>query len=493
MSTNVAVAEKKKINLKWFHIIVVLLFMFGFGQIVPPFLMVTDVGVKVIGVFLGIVYGWGTCGLLWPSLLAMVALGATGLLTISQAVSTAMGNPMILFMIMMLVIVENMTETGFINNISVWLVTRSICKGRPWVMASCIFATAYFVAAFANAFPAIFLCWGFWYSIFKAVGYEKYDKFVTCALTGTIFAVILGSISVPFHNLPLVLLGSFATMTQSATVSFGAYMGVTVPFSLCCMLEFIFVCKYIFKADAEKLKTFDPMDLTGGKELIFTKKQVVSASCLGVVMFLLFISSVLPAGSFLKTLLDNLGLAGVGIIIVVVMSWIKIDGEPLLEFAKTARKAVPWDIILFIAMILVISSVITNEATGITALLGWAFNALFVGKSIFMVTVLCAVCAIVMTNFMNNTVTAFLFLNITAAYTPVLLAQNINPWVMVTLIIISANLAFWTPVASSTAGMLYGNTEWLRQRDIFKLSLVTSLFWIATLLTVGYGLAMLLY
>lgn len=492
MSSAVVQTDKKKMAMKWINIVIVLLLMFGFGQIVQPFSTVTPVGVKVIGVFLGVIYGWGTCGMLWPSLLGMVALGLTGLFSVTDAIALGMGNQMVLFMILMLIVVENMNHTGIIINIANWMISRPICKGRPWVFATMIFFTAFIVSGFANAFPALFLCWGFWYSIFKQTGYKPYDKFVTCALCGVVFACILGSILLPFHNQPLIFLTSFAAMTGIETISFVGYLGVLIPYTLACLLEYVLLCKFIIRPDVEKLKNFDPLLLTEGKPIIFTKRQIASAMALIAVMLGLLLPGILPKTWAITQFLSSVGMAGWGIIVITIMCWIKIDGEPLLEFNKVAKQGVAWDVILFVVMILVISSVITNEATGISPFLGQALGPIFAGKSMFVFTALIVVCSVVMTNFMNNMVTGFLFMNIVAAYMPVLLANNLSPWTVVTLVIISANLAFWTPVASSTAGLLYSNSEWVKKMDVFKVAFITSIFWIITMLTLAFGLANLL-
>lgn len=44
-----------------FNICFTLFLMFGFGCIVPPFAGITDVGMNVLGVFLGVIYGYSTC------------------------------------------------------------------------------------------------------------------------------------------------------------------------------------------------------------------------------------------------------------------------------------------------------------------------------------------------------------------------------------------------------------------------------------------------
>lgn len=57
----------KKRDLTFVHFVVMLLIIFGFGAL-SPFGAITPLGMKMMGVFLGLLYGWITSGMLWPSL-----------------------------------------------------------------------------------------------------------------------------------------------------------------------------------------------------------------------------------------------------------------------------------------------------------------------------------------------------------------------------------------------------------------------------------------
>ena len=56
-----------------FNICFTLFLMFMFGRVVPSFAGITDVGMNVLGVFLGVIYGYSTCEIAWPSLFAFSA------------------------------------------------------------------------------------------------------------------------------------------------------------------------------------------------------------------------------------------------------------------------------------------------------------------------------------------------------------------------------------------------------------------------------------
>ena len=83
-----AAASKNKMY--YIHIVIYLVILFGIGFI-PPFGAITEMGMKVLGVFIGTIYGWLTLGLVWPSIFAMVALGLTDYIGIQQAFCDGFG------------------------------------------------------------------------------------------------------------------------------------------------------------------------------------------------------------------------------------------------------------------------------------------------------------------------------------------------------------------------------------------------------------------
>ena len=70
--------ESGKQKIFYGHIVITLLLMFGFGQL-PAVGTITPLGMKLLGIFLGLIYAWSATSLLWPSLLGIVAVISTGM------------------------------------------------------------------------------------------------------------------------------------------------------------------------------------------------------------------------------------------------------------------------------------------------------------------------------------------------------------------------------------------------------------------------------
>ncbi len=67
-------AATNKNKVYYINVVIYLVILFGIG-LIPPFGAITELGMKVLGVFIATIYGWMTLGLIWPSIFALVALG----------------------------------------------------------------------------------------------------------------------------------------------------------------------------------------------------------------------------------------------------------------------------------------------------------------------------------------------------------------------------------------------------------------------------------
>ena len=92
---------KEKNDLKYLHFAITFALMFLF-RFVPPFGTVTPYGMAVIGIFLGLIYGWSVDAdnLCWTSLMGLVALGVTDYGTAGGAIAAAFGNESVMLMLL---------------------------------------------------------------------------------------------------------------------------------------------------------------------------------------------------------------------------------------------------------------------------------------------------------------------------------------------------------------------------------------------------------
>lgn len=144
---------KKVRDLSRVHMAIIILLMFAFGYL-PPIGTITPVGMKILGIFIGLLYGWSTCGMLWPSLLGIFALGFSGMGSVKEMLSMGFSNEIVIFLIFVLILVEMVSQSGATNAIVNFFITRKSLQGHPWLFSFVFLLAAGLLCTFGQAFAA---------------------------------------------------------------------------------------------------------------------------------------------------------------------------------------------------------------------------------------------------------------------------------------------------------------------------------------------------
>ena len=67
-----------------------MIIMFGFGYL-PPIEPITPLGMHIVGIFFGLLFGWITIGLIWPSNKGCMALVLVGGMKVGAVLSAGCG------------------------------------------------------------------------------------------------------------------------------------------------------------------------------------------------------------------------------------------------------------------------------------------------------------------------------------------------------------------------------------------------------------------
>ncbi len=475
-----AAAPKKAVSpLYLVHAAVCLIIMFGFGQL-PPCEPLTPLGMNLIGIFLGVLYGWIFIEIVWPSLLGLLALMLIGGMKPVQLLNKSFGDPMVQMMFFIFVFCATINYYGLSRFISLWFITRKCLAGRPWLFTYVFMGSIFILGALTSASPAAIIGWSILYGVCDACGYKKGEGYPTMMVFGIVFAAQVGMSIIPFKQVPLTVLGAYENMS-GVSIDYASYMILAVAICALCSGAFILLGKYIFRPDMSKLLKLEAEKLDTEGSLNLNKVQKTVLVFLFLLVLLLLAPNFLPKGFFVTKFLRSIGNTGIVILLVTVMAAIKVDGKPLLNFKAMVDSGVTWGIILLLAIVQPLAAAMAHTDSGITAFLMNAMEPIFSGSTPMTFAIIIGFVATALTQVMNNGATGIALMPIVLSYCQ---ASGASPDLALVMVVMGCHFAFLTPAASASAALLHGN-EWASASSIWRTAPVVVLVsWLATALVV---------
>ena len=443
------------------HSLISLLIMFGCGQLtpIPP---LTPLGMNLIGIFLGVLYGWIFIDIIWPSLAGLLALMLIGGMKPNELFQTSFGDPLVMMMFFIFVFCATINYYGLSKFISLWFITRKCVAGKPWLFTYAFFLSIMLLGALTSASPAVVI--------------------------GIVYAAQIGMSIIPFKQVPFTVLGAYENMS-GVTIDYAKYMIIAITCCALCSLLFIVMAKYVFKPDMRKLISLDTEGLDTEGALRLNKVQKIVMGFLFALVVLLLLPNILPATSGIARFFKTIGNTGICMLLVTVMCLLKVDGKPLLRFKTMVDSGVTWGIILILAVVMPLSHAMANDESGITKFL-MALMTPFFGNESSLVFALCmGFFATVLTQFMNNGATGIALMPVVYSYCT---GMNVPPELAIIMVVMGVHIAFLTPAASASASLLHGN-EWSNTKAIWRTVPIVILATWATISTIVVALGVALF
>lgn len=259
----------------WVHVVIGLLIMVGLPQL-GPYAPITETGMWVAGILLGIVYLWSTIDNIWPSILGLLLfalcsgfLGAdvTGYNAVKSVFLNAIGGDIVITVILSMVLFGAVEQAGCTKYLARFFLARKIITGRPYVLLLILFFCAYFIAGFTIPVAALLILWPLTFEALNTFGYTPKDKIYWVATFGIYFAAALGQPMFPFKGAALVITGVFAS-AASTPVSYAGYIIYNLCFSLLMMVLFLLFVKFILRPDLTSMKNVTPEQFTKTRPVV---------------------------------------------------------------------------------------------------------------------------------------------------------------------------------------------------------------------------------
>lgn len=458
--------KKARARASYTHYIIALILGVLCIVLIHPTNILTSTGIGVIAVTITCMYLWLTCNTHWAILLYFALLVITQALTPAEMCAATLGNSAVMIVLVFILFAESLKQSGVIDKVAVWFVTRKFIRGKPYVFAMMFFASQMLVGFFMSDSSLCVIYLGLASAFCQAIGVKKGDEFYKFIFVGVLWVTAVTAIASPIaHASPIVLIGLIESQTGIA-ISYTQYLSIGIPFALI-MLAAIALILNIIKPDGSAFKDFDIDELKKNNKPLTTEGKITVVVFITALLLILLPELLLSLAPTVFGYLKNLGAIIPAIIALTVLCIIHVNDKPILDMPN-AMKAVPLPLLLFSGAISVMPTVLSSEKTGISAFLGSVLQPAMANiPSQLIIVVLIFIVALIMTNFVSNMVTLSLFFNVGAA---LLGGGSINLVAFGIAVGVTSFMGTLTPSSCPQAPLLYG--QHFVFKDVFKHNLI---------------------
>lgn len=443
-------SEKPQKKTYWLHVAIVILLMFCFKYIPAP-APITAYGMNILGIFIGLVYGWSLCELAWPSVLALVALGMSDFGITEEVFTSVFGQANLTLMIFGFMVFASLSASGLTEYLGNKLLSIRFMRGRPLLMIATIYFGTFVVCLTGiNGYLMMFFMMSIFVDLFKNLGYQKGDRFIPMFLCGIFIQTSFGHLFFPFMPMPIMVYG--AAGLKIDTIS---YMLFAFVFIVCLDLVFI-LCFKLLRFNLKPLQNLDYSSLEA------KAKQPLSAYQKALLfVILLFITLMIIVGIFasaegnaFQQILNKLGVYGVIALVLAILLVGRVDQKPLLSM-ETLTTGVNWNIVLLYAMALTMSNVLTSKETGISTFVVAITSPILATLSEYWFLLLLGAITLLLTNVGNNVVVIFTMVTVVKMMLEAGLPIN-GPLAVGVVLFSGLSTGYLLPSASVSASLIYG-------------------------------------
>lgn len=473
-------------HVKWntnyiIKIVIMLAIMFTIGKL-PPFGMITPFGMRILGVFAGILFGWIAIDIMVPAMFGFVALCLAGYGTVVGNLGTAFSNMTVLMVLFSGVFAGAMERAHVIDVATKVLFTRKFLDGKPWLLVGSILFCAYLAQLLDCGFAGIFLIWALAIDLCKEAGYGAKSPLVCFLITNIVVINMSAAQAFPWKAGTLAYLG-FAGV---ADMPFMPYLILGNVLILCVIVLTTLIGKYILRIDASRLV------LTAEQKSKYENMEISNLQKIGLTLIVLFVFAMLlpnflPAGP-VKAMMNSIGLCGWMFIVIVIMAFlVKEDGTHLLT-PEACFASVPWSVVFIVGLAMPLGDALKSPDSGVMATVMTSVGGLFNGMSVQVYMIVATLILLILTQFMNNLVLG-------AVLSPVLMGictqMGGNTYVLGIMFVFALNCAYLTPAASLYGAMVHGH-ELMHKGEAYKNAVVAMIVQFALYIVIYMGLGSIL-
>lgn len=481
-----------KTDVKYYiHVLIMLLLFFGFGYI-SPIGTITAVGMQVLGVFLGMIWGWMFIDMLWPSLLGMIALGMTDYTDgVLKIFSSGFSNKNVILVFFFLVLSQYLEHSGLSKTIAFKLLTLKAIEGKPWLICFMILLITYLLGVFISIYAVIFLVWAIIYDMCQLAGYNKKEALPAFLLVGVAQISALGSTIMPYQTFSAVVLNALNSATGIAVPS-TSFIAFNLIVSFLALLAYFFACKFIIKIDVSRFKGLNREKILNGNQINYDAEQKIATVVVCLFLFLILVPSFLGDGNILYKFYKKIGDQGILVMLMCTVCALKIRGNYLAKMDKMINKGINWSLLFLLMATFTIGDAVNSDAAGIITQISTILTPIFSKMSAVVFLIASFVLLGMITQIAHNLVLA-------AVFVPLLSSLAISSGLGESIaIIVSLGLAvvllqaLITPAASNRGALIFGS-DWIGKHYAFKYGTFAVIAADLVVIIIGIPLGLLMF
>lgn len=431
---------------------------------------------------------WISVDVIWPSLMCLISLILIKPLGAKTVLASSFGSEIFVFLLFTFICTYALTTTTLVKRLAVFFVTSKIAQLGFWQMQA-MFLTAVFICGLVISPTVLFFMF---YPLFEEIcallELKKGQKTAGYFLLGLVLVVNLTAGITPIaHVFPVLALNAYASYTHT-TINYVNYTLLALPLGILLFGVILVLLKLALPKKALAFKGLKRSDFEKMPALQLNEYLILIV--LGIVLGLWILpellNQVFPIFNNIKALGTSFApLVGCGL-----LTLIKIEGKPLLNFNQALAKGVSWPSLLMCATTLALGASLTSPQIG---LIKWLTNTLspvaqnlpMLGLIIFFIAWAC-----LESNLSSHIVTA----QVVASLAVPIVATTISlpaALVIASLIGIGASLGSAAPPAMPFVAVAC-SSGWLTTKTMLKQGIIYTSIAIIILVALGYPLGLLI-
>lgn len=447
----------------WINSFISLALMFGFGFI-PPLFGLTALGMGLIGVLFGAVYGWITIEIAWPSMAGLMAIAVWGYDSIGNVLKSAFGNSTVVMMLFILTFTMYMTRCGCMDAITKWFISRKFIVGRPYMVILAFWLLSVILSFATSNIAAMLFLFSVAIPFCEKLGYKKGDKYPIVLLFSIYMGTQYGICIIPIKPVILMSLALIESATGTAVNRLTYIIFSSILYIFASIVWFLAV-RFIIRPDVEAFKSMSEEDYAEYRKEKIPQEAKIGFAATILMVFLMFAPTFLPKNWAFTVFCNKISMIGSILLVLVLLSIVPKNGAAKFNFHEVANsEKMNWNLIFMTAFGLTVATALTSDASG--------FNEAFTNNLIPLLSSLSPVLLMIvlgtvlhiLTSFLNNGAMSAIVVNPMAV---IAAALGMNPFFTIAIGLFAIYDGLLTPAGTASAPLLMGH-EWMDMKEYYK-------------------------